>query len=108
MFNSGDFPGGPVVKNPPGSAGNEGQSLVGEIRSICQGAIKTLLRDYWAHAAEPECHSWSLGTTRKDPTRLLRASTKTQRSLINKYFFKVNYKNERWQYRKFDGRNYYF
>ena len=24
MFNAGDFPGGPVVKNPPGSAGNEG------------------------------------------------------------------------------------
>ena len=28
-----DFPGGPVVKNPPSSAGDEVLSLVGELRS---------------------------------------------------------------------------
>ena len=28
-----DFPGGPVVKNPPSNAGDEVLSLVGELRS---------------------------------------------------------------------------
>ena len=29
----GDFPGGPVVKNPPSNAGKQVPSLVGELRS---------------------------------------------------------------------------
>ena len=40
-----DFPGGPVVKDPPANAG--GTSLIpGQGRSICHGATKPVLHNY--------------------------------------------------------------
>ena len=43
----GDFPGGPMVKNPPWSVETQVQSLVGELRSH-------MPRGYWAHVPQLE------------------------------------------------------
>ena len=45
-----DFPGGPMVKNPPANAVNMGPSLFQE-DPTCHGATKPLSHNSWAHAA---------------------------------------------------------
>ena len=67
-----NFPGGPVVKNPPANAG--------DVRSIgktpLHGATKPLCHNYWACALEPLCPRES----RESPY----AATKAQQSQTNK------------------------
>ena len=48
---TGDFPGGPVVKNPPANAGDMGLTLVQE-DSTCQGATKLVSHHYRAHVLQ--------------------------------------------------------
>ena len=48
-----DFPGGPVVKNPPGMQRTWVESLIWEYFT-CPGATKPMKHDYWSpHALEP-------------------------------------------------------
>ena len=42
-----DFPGGPVIKNPPADAGDRGWSLVGD-NSACCGATDSAYHSYWS------------------------------------------------------------
>ena len=46
-----DFPGGPLVENPPANAGYTGSSLVWE-DSICQGAAGHMHHKYRAQALQ--------------------------------------------------------
>ena len=47
-----DFPGGPVVKNPPANEGDTG-SIPGLGRSYMLPATKPMCRSYWAHVLQP-------------------------------------------------------
>ena len=59
-FNSGDFPGGPMVKNLPANAEDMG-TISGPGRFHMSWATKPLCHNYWAHPPEPTCHNyWSL------------------------------------------------
>ena len=101
-----DFPGGPVVKNPPSNAGGmQVQSLVGELRSHMPGATKPVpqLLSSRASTREPACrklehtcpeaHAPQLerenlhATLERSPrttTKSPHAATKTQHSQKNK------------------------
>jgi len=50
---AGVFPGGPVVKDLPGIAGDKGWIPAPE-DSICCGATKHLCQNYWAHTLHNE------------------------------------------------------
>ena len=111
-----DFPGGPMVKNPPASAGDTGLIPVQE-DSTCLGATWSVCCNYWslrsrAHAVpqekppQVENNPW-LATTRES----LLVAMKTQHSQINRYSLK-NKRNgseiikklcnvSYWNYRKF-------
>ena len=45
-----DFPGGPVVKNPPASEGDTGSTPAQE-DPMCSGETKPASHNYWAHCA---------------------------------------------------------
>ena len=70
-----DFPGGPMVKNPPCNAGEVG-SIPGQRTRIPQrGETKPPPRNYWATTRESTCHQW----------KFLPATTKAWYRQINKY-----------------------
>ena len=52
-----DFPGGPVVKNPPVNAGDT-DSIPGQGRSACCGTTKPLHHNYSTHILEPSNHNY--------------------------------------------------
>ena len=64
------FPGGLVVKSPPGNSGNT-SSIPGLRRSMCFGASKPLRHSYWVCALEPGscnyCSTIRGTTTRRSP-----------------------------------------
>ena len=92
-----NFPGGPVVKDPPANAGNMNSILgPGWSHKWWRVAIKPMHHNHWAHTTEPVLHnkgshsekpahshkaqlSLALATTRES----LRATVKTQCSQTN-------------------------
>ena len=59
ILNSGTFPGGSVVKNSPGSAGDTG-SIIDPERSLRHKRIKPVHHNYWVCVLEPRSrNSWA-------------------------------------------------
>ena len=52
----GDFPGGPVTKNPPARVEDTSLILGWEIPQ-CRRATKPMCHNYWAHSLEPMSHN---------------------------------------------------
>ena len=75
-----DFPGGPVVENPPANAGNMVQSLVWEDATCC-GATEPVCPSYWACALEPQGTAATEACRPEGPCPTIREAT-TRRNLL--------------------------
>ena len=94
----GDFPGGPVVQNLPSNAGDTG-SISGWGAKIPHAVGQLSPRAATTEPARSGAHAPQLES--------LQASTKTQCSQINKYFFKKQHPLEQGVYGSFFGISYF-